>query len=442
MKQTIALISPKRSLWSKNAKIKGIFEMIGSVIRPWYSPPLSLLTIAAVTPENYEIEFIDEDFEEIDFTNKFDIVGISAMTQQALRAYEIADKFRAIGIHVVMGGIHATVLPEEALKHVDTVVIGEGEELWNTFLEDFTRGSPQRIYENINKYSYCLENSPIPRYDLLKNDHIHKNKNFFNMIPVQATRGCPHDCCFCLVSKIYGKKIRKKSITHIVKELQTIQLKFGNQLIMFADDNLFVDKEYAKSLMKAMVPLRLNWVGQSDVSISNDDELMKLAYASGCLMLLIGFESLNEESLSTINAHHWKMNRVNQYSDVVKRIQENGINVHAAFVVGFDEDDESIFTKIRDFSFKNQCAGQYTILTPIPGSKRYDELKSEGRLFRNEFWDECNFFDVVFQPKEMNKEQLEDGLIWLYKEIFSPTESLKRAEHMKGIYKKLPLRWQ
>jgi radical SAM superfamily enzyme YgiQ (UPF0313 family) len=439
-KKTIALISPRRSLWSKNSRIKAVFERNKEFLKTWYSPSLSLLTIAAVTPARYGIELIDEEFETIDFQRKYDIVGISAMTQQASRAYEIADRYRSLGVTVAMGGIHATVLPEEALKHVDSVVVGEGEGLWKKFLHDWENGSILRRYENPPGFSTCLEDSPVPRYDLVKKDHFSENKGYFHMIPIQATRGCPHDCCFCIVSRIYGKKIRKKNNTQIINELKRIRELFCNQLILFTDDNLFVDKSYTKILMKEMEPLKVHWVGQSDISVADDDELLRSAYQSGCMMLLIGFESLNQKSLEGINTNHWKMNQSKKYKEAVKKIQEHGIIVHAAFVVGFDEDDQSVFTKIRDFSIANHCTGQYTILTPIPGSRQYEELRKEKRLLKEVFWDECNFFNVVFRPKMMTAEQIENGLVRLYNKLFSQSEFLKRAKYMKAIYKKMLLR--
>lgn len=437
----IALISPKRTLWSKNEAIKGFFDQKKDFLRPWYSPPLGLMTIAAATPNEYKIDFIDEDFQPIDFSQEYDIVGISAMTQQVLRAYEIADEFRAWGKTVVMGGIHATVLPDEALTHVDSVIIGEGEKLWRDFLEDFSNGTIKQKYENSSGNSISLDNSPVPRYDLVKPEYLKKNNNFFNMIPIQATRGCPHDCSFCLVSKIYGKRIRKKSIRRILQELTKIKTLFGNQLILFADDNLFVDKEFAKALLREILPMRINWVGQSDISIINDPELLQLAYLSGCLMLLVGFESLNRNSLGSINANQWKMKQVEKYNEAVRIIQQNGIIVHASFVIGFDNDDYSTFEDIKNFTIQNKCAGQFTVLTPIPGSKLYHDLQSQGRLFNDVFWDKCNFFDVVFKLNKMTKEEMENGLIQLYNDVFNSKAFLTRAEYMKNIFKKLPPRW-
>jgi radical SAM superfamily enzyme YgiQ (UPF0313 family) len=209
----ICLIGTKRYTWSINPKIKKSLDENNKFIKAYNTSSLSIITIAALTPPDIEISYIDEDFEEIDFDGQYDIVGISAMTQQVIRCYEIAKEFRKRGIYVVMGGIHVSFLPNEALEWVDTVIIGEGEELWPQFLEDFKNNKEKRIYKRPEGTFVDLTKSPVPRYDLLERKNYFKShKNFYNMIPMQISRGCPHNCEFCLVTKCYGSKFRKKTI--------------------------------------------------------------------------------------------------------------------------------------------------------------------------------------------------------------------------------------
>lgn len=437
----IALINPKRPLWSKNPNIYNMFEKNKQYIKPWYSLPLGLLTIAGATPDEIDISLIDEDFENIDYSQQYDLIGISSMTQQAYRAYQIADEFRKRNIPVAMGGIHPTVLFDEALKHCDTVIIGEGEMLWNQYIKDFNKGCQKRIYKSTSNRYINLNESPVPRYDLVKPQYFTKNDDFFNLIPIQVTRGCPHNCSFCVVTKIYGHKIRKKRIEQVLKELELIQKCYDMPTIGFADDNLFVDKKYAKELLKALIPLKIKWFGQADIRLVDDTDLLKLAYISGCITLLIGFESLNAKNLANVNYNQWKMKQIKKYATAVNKIQENGIVVYAAFIIGFEYDDTTTFKEIRDFNFNNSCPGQFTFLTPIPGSEIYEKYKNEGRLYSNIFWDQCNFFDIVIKHNSMSYKEMEEGLIWLYEEVFNKKKYLERFVHMKEIYKTLPLRW-
>jgi radical SAM superfamily enzyme YgiQ (UPF0313 family) len=435
----IILISPKKPLQKENPKIYEMFERNKEQLKPWLAPPLNLLTIAALTPDDIEVKVIDEHFEKIDFDQECDLVGLTAMTQQAMRAYEIAAEFRKKNIPVVMGGIHVSVLPHEALQYVDTVFIGEAEELWQKYIDDLKKSQEKNIYKQETRCD--LRKSPVPRYDLINFNAFKDVNNYFNNIPIQATRGCPHDCSFCVVSKFYGTKIRKKDIGQVVKEIELLQTINKDSLLLFADDNLFVDKNYAKSLLKALIPLKIKYFVQSDVKVAEDQELLDLAYRSGCQIIFMGFESLDINSLEEINKSKWKMKQLANYSKSIKKIQESGIIAFGAFVIGFNNDDLSIFKKIRDFAHLNYIPGQFTLLTPIPGSQLYDELKSDGKLYAEKFWDRCGFYNMVFKHDKMTKEEAEDSLIWLYDEVFNPESSMNRFLYMKNIYKSLPPRW-
>jgi radical SAM superfamily enzyme YgiQ (UPF0313 family) len=435
----IALINPKRPLKQDNPKTFGLFERNADRLKLWFAPPLSLLTIASLTPQDIEIKIIDEHFEDIDFNAEYDLVGITAMTQQAFRAYEIADAFRRKNRVVVMGGIHASVMPDEALKHVDTVFIGEAEELWQVYLEELGSGDERKIYQKNTLFD--MKKSVLPRYELINFERFNSLTSFFKFLPVQASRGCPHDCSFCVTTKFYGKKIRKKEIGQIIEEIKTLKKLSNNTLLLFVDDNLFVDRPFAKSLLRELIPLNIKYIAQSDVKVAEDDELLRLAYLSGCMMIFIGFESLNIQTLSEINANTWKMKQLKNYPLAIKKIQENGIVVFGAFVIGFEKDSISTFSNIRDFVIQNNIPGQFTLLTPLPGSRVYDQFLAEGRLNKEAFWNKCSFFDMTFTHDHLSKENAENEIIKIHDEVFNEENTMKRNFHMIKIYKNLSPRW-
>jgi radical SAM superfamily enzyme YgiQ (UPF0313 family) len=435
----IGLINPRREVWAKNERITEVLKQSHHFIKAWYSPPLSLLTIAGLTPAGIEVALVSEDFKEVDYAAAFDLVGITAMIQNAKRAYEIADGFRAQGTYVVIGGIHPTVLPEDTLRHADTVIVGEAEELWPRFLQDFENGEPQKIYRNPPGHHVDLTKSPMPRYDLLNaRNSLLDTQNFYNFIPVQASRGCPHACDFCLVSDIYGKKGRRKTIEQVRAEVLAIKRHLPTRLIGFIDDNLFLDRRFGRELVEALVDLKVRWATQTDISIGADSELLELIRRSGCLFLFIGFESLDTVNLNGINRNKWKLRQLANYETYVRNIQEHGIMVFGAFITCLDHDDVGVFARTVDFMDRNHITGQITVATPFPGTKMYERLKSEGRfLYPEPFWDHCSFFDVLFRLKRMTKEEAEEGLIWAYQQVFNEKALLKRTAYIKEIYRNL-----
>ena len=435
----ICLINPRRDVWAKTEKTTLALRECHKFLKAWYSPSLSLLTIAGLTPPAIEVEIVHEDFAPIDYTAGYDLVGITAMTQTIVRAYQIADEFRARGVYVVIGGSHATVMPQEAALHADTVVVGEAEELWPRFLQDFQNGDPLQVYRNPAGHYIDLTTSPSPRYDLLKgNQTLLDPLYFYNFVPVQASRGCPHDCEFCLVTGIYGKKPRKKTILQIRNEIAAIKRSVPNRLILFADDNLFIDRRFAKELLVTLEELKVRWIGQTDIAIGADEELLRYIYRSGCVFLLIGFESLDPQNLAGMNRNDWKLRQLPNYEAHVRSIQEHGIVVFGSFIFGLDHDDQGVFSRVVDFMNRNQMTGQLTLATPLPGSRMYERLKEEDRfLYPEPFWERCTFLDATFRPKGMTTEQLEDGFVWAYRQIFNERAFRDRSAYFKEIYKQL-----
>jgi radical SAM superfamily enzyme YgiQ (UPF0313 family) len=434
----IALINPSTYTDSE----KHIYEMyrrnIGNY-KPYLSPPLNLLTIASHTPTDIEVKVLDENIEAIDFNSEYDLVGITAMTQQAFRAYNIAFEFRKRNIPVVMGGIHASVMPEEALQHVDSIFIGESEEQWKIYIDDLKTGAVKRIYQSDTLFD--LEKSVIPKYELINYDVFKLKDSFIRLIPVQATRGCPHDCSFCIVPDFYGRCIRKKNISQVIKEIEYVKKLNYDSLFLFVDDNLFVDRKYIKTLMKELIPLKISYIAQTDIKVANDDELLELAYKSGCILMLIGFESIDSINLSEINVNKWKMRQLDSYTSSINKIQEQGIIVFGSFIVGFEHDDASTFQKIRDFVIRNNMSAHFTMLTALPGSRLYKQFKTENRFIKDVFWDDLSFYNLNFNHKHINKEMAEKGIVWLYDEVYNDENAINRYRHMMQLFKQLPGRW-
>ncbi len=403
-KKKILLIAPSHSL-SEHKNLKK-----GKDLR---MPMISLLYIAAMSPaDKYEVDVVEEEVENIDFDADCDLVGITAMTASAYRAYDIADEFARRGKKVVMGGIHPTVLPHEAKKHCDAVVVGEAETVWNRLLTDFDAGRLKPFYkgglaENIDAY-------PLPRRDLIKIPVI------LNLQPIVSSRGCPYCCDFCSVWKFFGRKVRHVSIERVVEDIKGA----NTRNFMFLDDNIIGDRMYAKALLKALIPLKIRWVGQASISFVKDDELLNLLIKSGCKGLFIGLESVSVEKIKYLKKG---MKDLRETVDAVNKIRERGIAVHASIVFGLDNDDMSIFDETLEFMFKTKISSaSFNILTPYPGTDVYERFKKENRLITENwrFYDHCT---ATFVPKNMTIDQLVNGYLHVREEFFKFSGIFKRS---------------
>jgi radical SAM superfamily enzyme YgiQ (UPF0313 family) len=392
-------------------------------------PSLALLIIAALTPEDVEVEYVEiPDISQHDVNPDFDLVAISTYSAQIFEAYELADRYRAKGAKAVMGGPHVTLLPDESKPHVDAVVIGEAEPVWGELINDFKEGRLKPYYKAVKAYD--LSQSPVPRYEFL-------DKNKHNRITVQTARGCPHDCEFCAASKILGP-YRKKPVELIVRDINAIKKHWGNPFIEFADDNTFVDIEWSRELLSALIPLNIRWFTETDISVAQDEELLHLLRPSGCRQLLIGFESVLRENLKGMERNDWKLKQYDSYLLAIEKIQSHGVSVNGCFILGLDSDDPGIFEKTREFIEKSQLLeAQITFLTPFPETRLYQRLKREKRLLKEIFWDRCTLFDINFVPKNMTVEQLENGAVWLSSQIYSEEAYNRRMKHYKQIVKNL-----
>jgi len=379
---------------------------------------LSLATVAALFPKDAMIKIINDNLDGVDFDEKIDLVGITAITSTAPRAYEIADRFRERGIPVILGGIHVSALPEEAALHADAVVIGEAEGVVQELIDDFKNGKLKKFYRSIERPN--LANLPLPRKDLLFGNKYYKE---FNMI--QTTRGCPFSCEFCSVSNFFGRTYRQRPIENVIEEIKQLRRR---TIKFIVDDNIAGQPTYAKKFFKALIPLNIKWFGQASVIISRDKELLSLAARSGCISLYIGFESLSATNLKQVGKG---MNLLQDYKIVVKKIHDSGIGIVGAFIFGFDADDLGVFEETVDFMERNQIElASFAILTPLPGTLLYKRMEDQGRIIEHD-WSKYTCGEVVFRPKVLTVDQLQSGYYWARKQISSYRSIFYRTFHLR-----------
>jgi len=378
-------------------------------------PQLTLSLIAGMTPEKHEVTIIEEVHNQtIDFDQEVDLVGITIMTQTAIRGYQIANEFKKRDKTVVFGGIHATVLPNEAILYGDAVVIGEAENgLWEQVINDAIAFRLQKFYKLAN-YP-VLDKYVTPRRDLIKT-----SAGKFGIAPIETSRGCPYKCDFCTVPNSFGSKQRHKSIDLIIKDIESI----NEKAIFFLDDNITISKKFAKELFTRMIPLRKTWVGQASINIVNDKELMKLARRSGCKGLLIGFESMTETGICKYKK---TFSSFEENVNAVKKLQDNGIMTMASFVFGLDDDGPQVFENTYNFIRKAKPAFlQACALTPYPGTDVFTRMKQENRILTDD-WNQFDAKKVIISPKSMTTAELQAGYTSIKDQTYSYRSILTRA---------------
>ena len=386
-------------------------------------PSLGLLTLAGMTPPEIDLEYLDvPDLSAVDgLPGEFDVVAISSFTAQIREAYELADRYRAAGTKVLMGGLHVTALPDEARQHADAIVIGEGEPSWPLMMGDLQRNRLQPVYDSRGR-PFNLARSPLPRFDLLDHDR-------YNRMTVQTARGCPFSCEFCAASMRLSPFYRVKPVKNVIAEIRHIKEFQAEPFIEFADDNTFVNKRHGKELMRALKHEDVRWFTETDVSVAEDDELLALMRDAGCVQVLIGFESTTREGLAGIEQKSdWKAQHVDDYMAAIDKIQGYGISVNGCFVLGMDNDGPDCFQNVVDFVRQSSLYDvQITILTAFPGTPLYDRLLAEDRIIEEAAWHLCTLFDVNFRPRYMTPETLESQFRWLVTELYS--ESFTEERH-------------
>jgi radical SAM superfamily enzyme YgiQ (UPF0313 family) len=396
-------------------------ENLHSNIKVLAIPPLNLAMIAAYTPDHYEIEIVDEAVEELDLEAKADLVGITCMTPLAPRAYEIATHFRSRDIPVVMGGIHASYMPEEALRYVDCVVGGEAEETWPKVLADFEQGRMQRHYKAEGLPD--ITNLKMPRRDLLRGKYFVET--------VQTGRGCPINCNFCSVTAFNGARYRLRSTDNIIEEIKRIKSK----RIFIVDDNIVgAGNKYmnrARELFGRLKECGKEWGAQTCLNIVEHPDVLKLAREAGCRGLLIGFESIDADALAHMHKPVNLRPNTKNFSEAIRKIHDHGLAIVGCFIFGADTQDKDVFRRTVDFALANNIdAIQMTLETPLPGTAFYRQIVAEDRLLLTDYprdWKHYNIVEPVFQMKNFTPREAYENLLGAYREVSSLGSSLKRA---------------
>ncbi len=388
---------------------------IGPLVRSMREAPLSLAVLAALAPSELDINFqlIDGSIDKIPYDSKPDLVGISVLTGTANRAYQIADHFRRRNIPVVLGGVHPTIMPDEARLHADSIVIGMAENSWPQLLQDFYAGKLKTTYRESSPPGSWLLNIPSPRMDLIRKTGY--------MLPnsAHATRGCSKTCDFCSVPTVWNR-FQKRPVSDVVRDIKQLNSKY----IAFGDVNLIDDIEYAKELFTALIKLNIKWGGLATTEVTKDPELFELMVQSGCKFLLIGFESVNQQALNSI-AKGFNHNK--QYQELINQLHSAGISIQGCFVFGFDHDDTSVFTNtVESVQQLKIDIPRYSIYTPYPGTRLFNRLMTQNRILSLN-WEDYDTMHVVYQPERMSPEELYHGFKWAYKETFKLSRIIRRT---------------
>jgi len=374
---------------------------------------LTMPHLAAFVPQRHEVTLLDERSQTIDFDTPYDLVGITCSTPNASHVYRMADAFRARGRLVVLGGPHPTLLPDEARPHADVLVIGEAEATWPRLIEDLVRGDLRPEYRSLPGESPSLEHLPTPRRDLIAG-------RGWLADTVIATRGCPHRCHFCNLRQIYASELRFRPVEEVANEIRGLRSPF----FAFWDDQLFMDRGYARRLFAAMEGLNRRWAAMVTQDSVGDDGLLAAAARAGCTCLFLGLESFSEASLASVNK---AFNRVEGYGEAIVRIHAHGISVQAGIMFGFDGDDTSCFERTLDLTTRMGLDGAtVSILTPFPQTGIFRDLQAAGRLLTQDW----SYFNgktaVAFRPARMSPEELWNGYMWFRRRFYSPGCILER----------------
>jgi len=388
-------------------------------------PSLSLLTLAALTPDDFAVDYreIRDLEEEGGLPEDYDLVAIASFSARILDAYRVAERFRARGTPVVMGGLHVTALPEEARARGVTAVVGEGELSWPQVVEDFRHGRLREEYRPPPGRSFDLADAPMPRFELLDFAR-------YNRLPVQTSRGCPLRCDFCASSILLTPRYTVKPVEKVIAEIRRIKEHWERAFIEFADDNSFILKPHSKRLLAALADEGVHWFTESDVAVADDEALLDAMRESGCRQVLIGLESPVAAGLDGIELRrNWKLGRLPDYEAAVRRIQSRGITVNGCFVLGLDGHTPEIFDQVYDFVARTGLYEvQITVMTAFPGTPLYRRLRAEGRILQDGAWNLCTLFDVNHAPRGMSPEQLQQGLIDLASRIYEPSFVQERRQ--------------
>lgn len=376
-----------------------------SYSRTWCMEPLSIAVLSAITPAGIQKVFYDDRIEAIPYDEPTDLVAITVETYTARRAYQIAHKFKSRNIKIVMGGFHASLATDEVSQIADSVVVGEAELLWPRLLDDFGKGVLQKIYQN---------NQPVDFNGILPDREIFRNKKYLKLGLVETSRGCYYHCEFCSIYGFYNKTYRNRPVADIIDDIKVS----GKKYFFFVDDNLAMEKSRAMELCKALIPLKIKWFGQVSIHISHDEELLQALKESGCVGVLIGFESFNQVNLHTMSKN---VNLINiDYKKAINKLRKYGLMIYGTFVFGYPDDTREDFERVLKFAIKNKLyMNAFNHLVPFPGTPMYKRLRDENRLIFENWWlmDSYKFGDVVFNPGQLSANELTE-LCYEYRKKF------------------------
>jgi radical SAM superfamily enzyme YgiQ (UPF0313 family) len=387
-------------------------------------PSLGLVTLAGMTPSEHECCYFEvkELADMPELPTGFDLVAISSFSAQIAEAYALADRFRAAGMRVVLGGLHVSMRPEEAREHADAVVVGEGEVSWLDVLADAERGVLRARYDAASQVD--LAQAPLPAFEMLDVDK-------YNRLTVQTSRGCPLRCDFCAASILIAPAYRQKPVEKVLAEIDRIRELWRRPFIEFADDNAFVNRRYWKRLLPELARRRVRWFAETDLTLYEDDELLALMRDSGCAQILIGLESPTERGLRGIELRNdWKHRWWSHYREAIRRIQSHGIRVNGCFVLGLDGHGPEVFDAVYDFAAELELFDvQITVQTPFPGTPLEARMRRDGRLLYDGQWERCTLFDVNYEPRGMSAEELRTGFRGLAERLYTEDLTKWRREN-------------
>ncbi len=393
--------------------------------------PLQLGILAALTPKDIEVVMYDDRMEDIPYDEPADLVAITVETFTARRAYEISGEYRRRGVPIVMGGMHVMLMPEEVKEHADAVIIGDAEAVWQEMLQDFSRHELKREYR--------AEQPVVPQKGVITRRDIFEGKGYLPITLLQFSRGCRYHCNFCASSTYFKGKHYCREISEVVEEIRSQKRK----LLFFVDDNIVSNFDKAKELFRALIPLKVKWVSQGGMDMLEDKELMELMVKSGCLGLVIGFESINEENLEAAAKGANRRKALDHYEKEIRELREWGLQTWAAFTLGYDGDTKESIIETCRFAIRNKfCFAAFNILMPYPDTPLYKKLEKEGRLlYEGKWWlhEEYRFNHAALVPRNMSPEELTEVSFWCRKAFNSPWSIFKRAleprTNMRSLYR-------
>ena len=399
------------------------YDQYGNLVKKkkLYFVGLALPLLAALTPDDFEVELCYETIEDVPFDTDADLIGISSMGHAVMRTIDIANKFKELGKTVILGGYMVSLMPEEAKKYCDSVMIGDSEETWGEMLNDYRNGTLKPVYR---KKLERLE-TPLPKYELVV------KKKIGNFLPVQAGRGCPKTCSFCSIYCLYRGHYLRRSIPDVIRDIKRVK-ELGFKQFTLLDDNLFSDREYALELCKEIKKLKMHWMTQCSIDISKDEELLEAVAKSGCYVMSFGLESISRESLVGMNKA-WA--HPDKYTEQISVIRKHGIDISTEMVIGAEGDTLESIRETYHFIDQNHIeVPRFYILTPIPGTQYYDEMKAQNRIYNTDMYS-YNSCEAVHIPKNMTPEELTDAYWELYNRVYSIPCIIRRTLLNKTFFR-------